>query len=101
VTTPKIPKLAYRHECRVKLGMQWQSSFHTKRNGKPRSAKCTYCGGELLIERGYHGVFVHNQENRYPLDNAVRLFTSPTAAQRHVDVHGSMHNQLVVRWVST
>jgi len=100
MTTPKLPALAYRHECISKDAVSWQSGFHTKRDGKPRSARCTYCRGELRIEQGYHGVFIHNWENRYPLAGAVKLFTSPAAAQRYVDTHGDADSPLVVRWVS-
>lgn len=97
MTAPERPALATRHECSLKHrhGSAW-SSFHSGGNGKPRSRRCTYCGGEFRTEQGWHGVFEWRGDAHYDIADAARLFTSPAAAQRYADTHPG---QLVVRWV--
>lgn len=88
---------ATRYRCLVKDRADWQSPFHAQGNGKPRAKWCTYCHGQLLIERGWHGVFEHSGgTGRYPASDAVKVFASPTAAQRYADGNG---DNLVVRWI--
>jgi hypothetical protein len=86
---------ASRYECSLKTNAGWQSSFHSAGNGKPRSKRCTYCGGAFRIETGLWGVFVWSGENRYPLEAALKTFVSPTAAQKFADVTSNG----VVRWL--
>jgi hypothetical protein len=72
---------ATRHYCSLRdhPGAGWRSG-HTVRNGKPRSQWCTYCHGALIIETGLWGAFGWDGSGSYPLENAVRTFTSETRA---------------------
>lgn len=95
---PAPIKLAKRHYCISAASSGWQSGFHTKRDGAPRSKNCTYCRGELIVKEGLHGVFVWEGDARYPVEKAVKTFTSPAAAQKFADKHAK--DNLVVRWIS-
>ena len=90
-----MTKLATRYECILRMDAGWQSIFHSFGNGKPRSKRCTYCNGALHVMTGLWGVYVWSGENRYPLNDALRTFVSPTAAQRFADAT----TDRVVRWV--
>lgn len=65
-------------------------------DGKPKHPKCRGCGATLQIENGSHGVFHWASANRYPAEDAVKVYQSPTAAQNYVDKNGG---DLVVRWI--
>lgn len=91
-------KIAARHYCslRDKTG---HVSFHTTRNGKPRSKRCTYCAGALVVETGLWGAFVWTGDRNYPLDAALRIFVSEGAAQRFADQRNCDTADTVVRWI--
>lgn len=94
----KARKLAKRHQCLYGASSGWQSQFHTKRDGSPKSKTCTYCRGPLIVEEGLHGVFVWAGENRYPAENAVKTFVSPAAAEKFARANADKN--YVVRWIS-
>lgn len=90
------PRLAFRHYCSLRDAHGGWRTFHTARNGKPRSTSCTYCRGALVVETGLHAVFVHRGDGRYQLADAVKTFVSPAAAERFEAADPSY----VVRWIS-
>lgn len=93
----KAPKIAKRHYCISAANDGYGSQFHTRRDGSPRSKTCTYCRGRLVVETGLHGVFVWTGDARYPAENAVKTFISPTAAEKYARAHA--HDNLVGRWI--
>jgi hypothetical protein len=97
-TGGKPRTLAARHYCslRDERGAGWRS-FHTARNGKPRSKTCTYCHGRLVVEAGLWGLFVWAGNGDYPESAAVKTFTSESAAQRWQ--YAQADKSYVVRWI--
>jgi hypothetical protein len=106
------PKLAVRHWCalRDERGAAW-AQFHTARNGRPRSERCTYCHGPLVVQSGLWCVFRWSGgRGRYSLDCAVSTHLSESAAGRACEKaheaarsefgYGSDEANLVVRWVA-
>lgn len=94
-------RLGYRHHCANKAtDEEWVRSFHIDRDGKPRSKRCTYCNGPLVLEYGVWGTF-GGYLRQHPESEAVGTYTSRVAAERaakkHAETHG-YHNALVVRW---
>ena len=93
-------KLAVRHHCSLRdHGSGSTAGFHTARNGKPRSKRCTYCAGALIVETGLWGVFEWQQDDRYGQDRANGTYGSETAAQRHADTLNATEAKWVVRWI--
>ncbi len=95
---PAVRKLAKRHYCISAANDGYRSQFHTKRDGAPRGKTCTYCRGKLVVQEGLHGVFVWAGDARYPVESAVKTFTSPAAAQKFADKNADKN--YVVRWIS-
>lgn len=95
---PAPVKLAKRHYCIAAASSGWQSGFHTKRDGAPRSKNCTYCRGTLVIQEGLHGVFVWQGDARYPAVHAIKTFASPAAAEKFARANADKN--YVVRWIS-
>jgi hypothetical protein len=103
-------KLGVRHWCvsRDSAGTTW-AQFHTAGYGRPRSARCTYCRGELVTETGLHCVLAWRGDGRYRLGDAVSTHASPVAAERAREKaydaararfgYGSEETNLVVRWI--
>jgi hypothetical protein len=89
---------AKRHYCSAAInGDTAFSQFHTHGNGMPRSKACTYCRGALNVEEGYHCVVAWDANGVYRIGDAVKIFTSPAAAQRYAD--SRPQDVLVVRWI--
>lgn len=90
-----------RYECMYKMDVK---GFHKSGYGKPRSKRCTYCGGAWLVEDGVHGVFTWRGDGRYPLADAVKTFVREAAASRYaetanIDLVARGEVCLVVRWL--
>jgi len=85
--------MSVRHRCTL-----MRSAHHcTHRNGRPRSKRCTYCGGSLMVEEGVWCAFVWVGDASYPRRDAVRTFRSESAAQKWCDERP--RENVVVRWV--
>jgi len=83
--------IAYRHYCPSGL------TGCDRGSGKPRSEKCRLCKARLAIETGAHGVFVWRGDGRYLQAEPVRVYTSPTAADRFCNAN--LEKNYVVRWI--
>ncbi len=100
---PTTRKLARRHYCEHQdnpaAGL---STFHTRGNGKPRTKRCTYCGGRLVEVTGLWGVFEWRGDGRYRLADAIRTFTIESRADAWTRSQAGMATYpagLVVRWM--
>lgn len=92
-----------RYECRHKMDAGSRAVFHKSGYGKPRSKRCTYCGGGWFVEDGVHGVFQWRGDGRYALADAVKTFSREVAAERYANAENDRasygERNLVVRWV--
>lgn len=87
-------RLGTRYRCR--LGVSRFSC--SQGDGTPRRRTCTFCGGELIIERGRWGVFHWNGEGRHPVDTALVTYVLQTHARRYIERNAGQN--LVDRWIS-
>lgn len=75
------------------------SKFHTTGDGKPRRKQCAYCGGSLLVETGWWGVFQWRGElASYRFEDSLKILRSKTKADDYA--RQQAHDNLIVRWVS-
>lgn len=88
-------RTATRYYC-VSASSAGSGFHHTSGDGLPRRKKCAHCGGRLVSQSGHWGVFVWAGDGRYPLANAVRVFSVRAAAERCARAT----EDLVVRWIS-
>lgn len=85
--------MAYRYSCPHRVSALCKSG-----TGKPKSKKCSACGGVLRIETGRWGVFYWEEGNRYRPEDAIATYERPRAAQAKADEYAGQN--VIVRWVT-
>lgn len=55
--------------------------------GKPRVAKCRYCGGQLLLSDRWWGLFIWRGDGRYVAEDALSWHRGERAAEKAAAAH--------------
>jgi hypothetical protein len=87
-------RTASRYECSSRQFVLCERGY-----GKPTRKKCAYCKSPFTIYIGYWGVFKWNSENRYPIEEALELFSNFKKAEKAADTTYHSLNA-VVRWIT-